>query len=227
MNNDIRLHTQTYGEAGVLLVDVVMPTTNLTVLKSERDAQIIKAFKATQSIRKTQIMLNDIWSREVIRRCITKAGLYDGCKRDQEQAKRAITKRARPTRSVAQSLQRKKISVSFPLESMFVKAAVESLEQNGIHFETEVKVNGCSMRADIVGKDWAIEAKVACDSQNLMVGMAQAIVYRRHLGKPYVALLLPDDCQVKEFYFFECRHNGVEVVYLSQLIDWVKNKERC
>lgn len=205
----------------------VMPITELKVLKSERDAQIIESFKATQSIRKTQLMLNSIWSREVIRRCITKAGLYDGCKREREMLERAKNRRCNPSLSLAKKLNRKIVSREFTLESSLVAFASDLLNQAGITHYKEVQVNGCQMRADLVGNHWAVEAKITSESQPILVAMAQAMVYKRHLYKKNVCILLPDDCPVKDFYSSECRHNGVDVVYLSNFIDWAQTKNGC
>lgn len=205
----------------------VMPTKELMVLKSERDARIVECFKQTQSIRKTQRMLDNLWSREVIRRCITKAGLWNRGKREYEQAERAKTRRCKPSKYTAYSLQRKIISREYPIETQLVSHASNLLKQSNIEHKTEVQVNGCQMRADIAGRNWAAEAKVSSESQSVLIAMAQAMVYRRHLGLMHVCVLLPDDCHLRPFYESECRYNGVEVVYLKDFVEWVKSHQGC
>lgn len=205
----------------------VMPTNELLVLKSERDARIVECFKQTQSIRKTQLMLDNLWSREVIRRCITKAGLYDRCKRELQQLQHANNRRCRPSTKLEYRLQRKILSKDYPIESHLVAHASKLLKEAGIQHRTEVQVNGCQMRADMAGDGWAAEAKITSESQPVLIAMAQAMVYRRHLDSKHVCILLPDDCPVKPFYESECRHNGVEIVHLSRFIEWVKSHQEC
>jgi hypothetical protein len=100
------------------------------------------------------------------------------------------------------------------------------LDVYGITHEAEVKLNGCGMRADFVGSNWAIETKKECTSQGLMVAMAQCLTYRRHLGKKYACILIPDDLEPGQFYVSECMSYGIPIIKLNDLIWWVRIVEQ-
>jgi hypothetical protein len=90
-----------------------------------------------------------------------------------------------------------------------------------IHFEREARIEGCQMRADFVGTNWAIETKKDCKSQSMLTAMAQCLVYRKHLNKPFVCTLLPDDIDPGSFYVSELLSYGIPIIKMSQLIWWV------
>jgi hypothetical protein len=185
--------------------------------RSERDAAIVEQFKQTKSIMKTCRAFNSVYSREIVRKAITKAGLYSRCKRDAEAIARADKTTSK--RCYADRCQSKTHRVELKMQN--------EIENNfmafGINFKRELIVPGCQMRADFCGDNWAIETKVKCDSQTIMVGMAQCMVYRKHLNKQKVCLVIPDDIEPRDFYKRECESNGVAVVKLSNLIWWINS----
>jgi hypothetical protein len=185
--------------------------------RNQRDAGIVEQFKQTKSIMKTCRAFNSVYSREIVRRAITKAGLYSRCKRDAEAIKRAekrINRRCYADRHKSKT-HRVELKMQGEMEKNFMAF--------GINFKREMLVPGCQMRADFCGDNWAIETKVNCDSQSMMVGMAQCMVYRKHLNKQNVCLIIPDDIDPRDFYKSECEANGVAVVKLSNLIWWINS----
>ena len=55
----------------------------------------------------------------------------------------------------------------------------------------------------------------------MLTAMAQCQVYRKHLNKRHVCILLPDDLEPASFYVSECLSHGIPVIKMSQLIWWV------
>jgi hypothetical protein len=185
--------------------------------RSERDAAIVEQFKQTKSIMKTCRAFNSVYSREIVRKAITKAGLYSKCKRDAEAIERAYKTTSK--RCYADRSQSKTHRVELKMQNEIEN----NLMAFGINFKRELLVPGCQMRADFCGDNWAIETKVKCDSQTIMVGMAQCMVYRKHLNKKNVCLIIPDDIEPRDFYKKECESNGVAVLKLSNLIWWINS----
>ena len=188
-------------------------------LKAERDAAIVEQFKQTKSIFKTREALGFTYSRDVVRKAITKAGVYDRCKREM-----ALVKKAKRRKNSQGYFDRCK-SHTHPVEVKLQLELAEALNRNLIWNEREKQVPGCQMRADLIGKTWAVETKVNCGSQSLMVAMAQALIYRRHLQKPKVCVVIPDDIEPAEFYRAELLAHDVPILKASQFIDWVKTVE--
>jgi hypothetical protein len=185
--------------------------------RSERDAAIVEQFKQTKSIMKTCRAFNSVYSRDIVRKAITKAGLYSKCKRDAEAIERAYKTTSK--RCYADRSQSKTHRVELKMQNEIEN----NLMAFGINFKRELLVPGCQMRADFCGDNWAIETKVKCDSQTIMVGMAQCMVYRKHLNKKNVCLIIPDDIEPRDFYKKECESNGVAVLKLSNLIWWINS----
>jgi hypothetical protein len=183
--------------------------------KAKRDAVIVEAYLRCGTIHSTRQALGFTQSREVVRKAISKAGVYDKCKRDQRLIARAKAKIIKP------SSNHEKITKEYRSELEMQKYVSQLLLENGITFESEKQVNGCGMRADFTGSNWAIETKKECTSQGMMVGMAQCLVYRRHLNKRFTCILLPDDLEPAAFYVSECLSHGIPVINMSQLIWWV------
>lgn len=188
-------------------------------LKAERDAAIVEGFKQTKSIYLTRKLLGFAYSREIVRKAITKAGLYDKCKRETEAIKQAFIRRR------THKYDERTKSRTHPVEVKLQLELAEALTENSIWFEREKQVPGCQMRADLIGKTWAVETKVYCCSQSLMVAMSQAFIYRRHLLKPKVCVVIPDDIEPAEFYRAELLAHDVPILKASQFIDWVKTVE--
>jgi hypothetical protein len=183
--------------------------------RAKRDAQIVEAYKRCGTIHETRRVFDFTYSREVIRKAISKAGIYDKCQRDQRLIARAKAKTIKP------SSNHEKVSKEYRSELEMQKQASRLLSENGIKHKSEVKVGGCGMRADFTGHNWAIETKKQCTSQGIMVGMAQCLVYRKHLNKRHVCILLPDDLEPASFYVSECLSYGIPIIKMSQLVWWV------
>jgi peroxiredoxin family protein len=187
--------------------------------KAYRDAKIVEAYLACGTIHSTVMAFNHIYSREVVRTAIANAGIYDKCKRNNHLIEKAKSRKIKPLSN------HDKVSKIYRSELEMQKHASSLLETEGINHEAEVKLNGCSMRADFVGSNWAIETKKECTSQGIMVGMAQCLTYRKHLGKRYVCILLPDDLEPGQFYVSECMSYGIPIIKLKDLIWWVRTVE--
>jgi hypothetical protein len=185
--------------------------------REARNAVIVEQFKQTKSIFKTREALGFVYSRDVVRKAITNAGVYSKCKRDSELMRRAETKKDKI------GYIDRSYSKTHCIELKMQIEIEGNLKAFGINFEREKQVPGCQMRADFCGDDWAIETKVNCGSQSMMVGMAQCIVYRKHLNKRNVCLVIPDDIHPRDFYKRECESNGVTVLKLSNLIWWINS----
>lgn len=194
-------------------------TRELAALKkrenAERDKAIVEAYARFRTIHETCKSFDFMYSREVVRRAISKAGVYDKCRRDQALIERAKARTVQPFTSIDA------VSKDYRSELEMQKHISEELRANGIAFESEVKVAGCGMRADFAGRNWAIETKKECTSQGLMTGMAQCLVYRKHLNKRFVCILLPDDINPGSFYVSECLSYGIPIIKMSQLVWWV------
>ena len=188
-------------------------------LKAERDAAIVEGFKQTKSIYLTRKLLGFAYSREIVRLAISKAGIYDKGKRELALAKSAV-RRANRKGYLSRCL-----SITHPVEVKLQLELAEALTANSLWFEREKQVPGCQMRADLIGKTWAVETKVNCCAQSLMTAMAQAFIYRRHLLKPKVCVVIPDDIEPAEFYRAELLAHDVPILKASQFIEWVKTVE--
>ena len=183
--------------------------------KAKRDATIVEAYMRAGTIHDTRKAMDFAHSREVIRKAIGKAGVYDKCKRDQVIMKRMESRKFTCKTSIYQT------SKEFKTEMKMQYQIADQLKAAGINFEREVQIDGCQMRADFVGSNWAIETKKECSSQGMLTAMAQCLVYRKHLNKPFVCTLLPDDVEPGSFYVSELLSYGIPVIKMSQLVWWV------
>lgn len=188
--------------------------------KSKRNSAIVDAYARCGTIHETRRNFGFIYSREVIRSAISKAGVYDKCKRDNLLIERA------KTRIVTKTTNHLQVSERYRSELEMQKHISKLLDTYGITHEAEVKLKGCGMRADFVGSNWAIETKKACTSQDLMVALAQCLTYRRHLEKKYVCILIPDDLEPGQFYTSESMSYGIPIIKLNDLIWWVRTVEQ-
>jgi hypothetical protein len=183
--------------------------------KAKRDAAIVEAYLSCGTINDTRKFFDFMHSREVVRRAISKAGVYDKCKRDQVLIKRMESRQIKPQQNIYQR------SKQFKTEMRMQYQIADDLTKSCIPFEREVQIEGCQMRADFAGSNWAIETKKDCTSQCILTAMAQCLVYRKHLNKRYVCILLPDDIDPGSFYVSECLSHGIPVIKMSQLIWWI------
>ena len=187
--------------------------------KAKRDAAIVEAYQRCRTIHDTRKVFDFTHSREVIRTAIANAGIYDKCKRNNHLIEQAKTRKLKPKSN------HDKVSKRYRSELEMQKDVSSLLEAQGIKHQAEVSLNGCQMRADFVGSNWAIETKKACSSQCIMVGMAQCLTYRKHLGKRHVCILIPDDIEPGQFYVSECMSYGIPIIKFSDLIWWVRSVE--
>jgi len=187
--------------------------------KAKRDAAIVEAYLRCRTIHGACQAFDFAYSRDIIRKAITKAGIYDKCKRD----RLLIAKfKASPNKTTWDD---RKYSRSHGSELQMQLEAEKMLKDANImhprHILREAQVPGCQMRADLVGYNWAIETKRECSSQGMLTAMAQCLVYRKHLNKRFVCILLPDDIEPSSFYVSECLSYGIPIIKMSQLVWWV------
>jgi hypothetical protein len=187
--------------------------------KAKRDAAIVETYKQVGTIHGTRAALDYAYSRDVVRKAISKAGVYDKCKRDQ-----VLMAKFKPTPSKSKwedctysKTHGSEIQMQVEAEQMLKDACIGYIR----HFQREVQVPGCQMRADLAGYNWAIETKKQCSSQGMLTAMAQCMVYRKHLNKRHVCIMLPDDIEPAAFYVSECLSYGIPVIKMSQLVWWV------
>jgi hypothetical protein len=183
--------------------------------KAKRDAAIVEAYLRCGTIHDTRKSIDFAHSREVVRKAITKAGVYDKCKRDRVVMKRMESRQTTSYKSIYQESREYKTEIRMQYD------IANQLKNAFIHFEREAQIEGCQMRADFVGTNWAIETKKDCKSQSMLTAMAQCLVYRKHLNKRYVCTLLPDDIDPGSFYVSELLSYGIPIIKMSQLIWWV------
>jgi hypothetical protein len=187
--------------------------------KANRDSSIVEAFKRCGTIHATRAAFDFAYSREVVRKAISKAGVYDKGKRDQVLIAKFKTNPRKSTWSD------RMYSRSHGSELQMQTEAEQMLKDSGVqhqrHIQREVQVPGCQMRADLAGYNWAIETKKECSSQGMLTAMAQCLVYRKHLNKRHVCIMLPDDIEPAAFYVSECLSYGIPVIKMSQLVWWV------
>ena len=187
--------------------------------KAKRDAVIVETYLRCGTIHSTRKALDFTHSREVVRRAISKAGVYDKCKRDQL----LIAKFKATPKKVkwADRSYSKTHGSELEMQTLAEKMLKDACVAYPRHIQRELQVPGCQMRADLVGFNWAIETKKECSSQGMLTAMAQCLVYRKHLDKRHVCILLPDDLEPASFYVSECLSYGIPVIKMSQLIWWV------
>jgi hypothetical protein len=187
--------------------------------KAKRDAAIVEAYLRCGTIHGTRAAFDFMHSRCVVRKVIAKAGVYDKCKRERMLIKKfkASPKKVKWADRSFSKTHGSELQMQTQAEQMLKDACVAYPR----HIEREVRVPGCQMRADLVGFNWAIETKRECTSQGMLMAMAQCLVYRKHLNKRHVCILLPDDLEPASFYVSECLSYGIPVIKMSQLIWWV------
>ena len=187
--------------------------------KAKRDAVIVETYLRCGTIHGTRQALDFTHSREVVRKAISKAGVYDKGKRDQMLIAKFKTspKRSKWDHRTYSKTHGSELQMQTEAEQMLKEACI----QHPRHVQREVQVPGCQMRADLAGYNWAIETKKECTSQGMLTAMAQCLVYRKHLNKRYVCIMLPDDLEPAAFYVSECLSYGIPVIKMSQLVWWV------
>ena len=186
---------------------------------TKRNAAIVEAYLRCGTIHDTRKFFNFAHSRVVVRKAISKAGVYDKCKRDNALIAKfkANPKKAQWSIRSYSRTHGSELQMQTEAEQMLKDSAV----QHQRHIQREVQVPGCQMRADLAGYNWAIETKKECTSQGMLTAMAQCQVYRKHLNKRHVCILLPDDLEPAAFYVSECLSYGIPVIKMSQLVWWV------
>jgi hypothetical protein len=185
----------------------------------KRDATIVEEYLRCGTIHATRKAFDFTHSREVVRKAISKAGVYDKCKRDQVLIAKfkATPQKVKWADRTYSKTHGSELQMQTEAEQMLKKSSI----QHQRHIQREVQVPGCQMRADLAGYNWAIETKKECSSQGMLTAMAQCQVYRKHLNKRFVCILLPDDLEPAAFYVSECLSYGIPVIKMSQLVWWV------
>jgi hypothetical protein len=179
-----------------------------------RDASIIETFKANPTLAKTVNALNNSVSVDVVRRVVTRAGLWDATKRETAQIERS--KHVDYTRSAYN-----RTSKLYPNETQFQKELGLIIGGLGIAFEDEVQVPGFQGRADFVGADFVIEAKNTVGNDDICRGLGQCIVYRDCFPGKRVALVYPDDLHHRESFSSIFANNGLSIMPVSHLAKWL------
>lgn len=187
--------------------------------KAKRDVLIVDSYKLHGTITGTCKSFNYAYSRDTVRKALSKAGVYDKTVREKK-----LIARFRPSPHKSKWDDRT-YSKTYGSELEMQTQAEQMLKDACIQYPRyvlrEVQVPGCQMRADLAGYNWAIETKKECSSQGMLTAMAQCLVYRRHLNKRHVCILLPDDLEPADFYVSECLSYGIPVIKMSQLVWWV------
>ena len=201
------------NETNILHLD---PAT-LLKLRDTRNAEIAEAFKQTKSIHKTREFFNFIYSRDVVRSAISKAGIYNSCVRDNLMIQRSRNKVKK------QTYINRAYSKQFPLEIELQKSIRKLFNKNRIYYKAEFQIPGSQMRADFKGKNWVIETKVNTTSQSMLLGISQCLIYSNKLKKEHKMLVLPDDIKTTEFFKKEYISNNIKIVHFSDLLNWIKD----
>jgi len=179
-----------------------------------RDQVILEAFKKHKTPTATVKSLDGMFSREIIRRVATRAGLWDLTLRDKLVRQRAINRdplRAKYYRS----------SKQFITEMDFQSHIADLLKQLGIEFQAEVQVPGFQSRADFVGNDFVIEAKNTVASDELCRGLGQALIYRHSFKGKRVAIVYPEDLEHNLKYNSVFADNGISIIPYNFLAKWL------
>ena len=187
----------------------------LTKLKAERNAKIAEAFKQTNSIHKTRALFNFVYSRDVVRKAISQAGLYSKCIREKmiiEKSKNHVK-----TKKYDDRTKSKKYKIELELQ----QAIEQTLTHNFIKFYAEAIIPGTKMRADFIGTNWLIETKIHMDSQSLLTAITQCEIYARELDKEFKALVIPDDIYPTVFFKREYNKRGIRIIKFKNLIKWI------
>jgi len=198
------------------LNQVTLSTAALKKLKDQRDQEIVDIFKQTQSIAETRKILNNAYTRDVVRLAIFKAGIYDKSTRlkiTSEKAKNKVYKKDYNTRFYSRE---------FKLEVELQKSIENLLTKHQLYYNAEHQIPGSQMRADFTGNNWIIETKVNTDSQSMLTGISQCLIYSKKLNKSNKALVIPDDIEVTNFFKTEYQYRHIKIIRYSKLIKWLK-----
>jgi hypothetical protein len=198
------------------LNQVTLSTAALKKLKDQRDQEIVDIFKQTQSIAETRKILNNAYTRDVVRLAIFKAGIYDKNTRlkiTSEKAKNKVYKKDYNTRFYSRE---------FKLEVELQKSIENLLTKHQIFYKSEHQIPGSQMRADFTGNNWIIETKVNTDSQSMLTGISQCLIYSKKLNKSNKALVIPDDIEATNFFKTEYQYRHIKIIRYSKLIKWLK-----
>ena len=179
-----------------------------------RDQAILEAFKIHHSPTETKKALGGIYSREVIRRVATRAGLWNGSKRELRARMRALD-------LDDEKRLYKRSSRDFRTELDFQNHISEILNANHIPFMTEKQVPGFQSRADFVGLDFVIEAKNTVASDELCRGLGQAMIYRKGFPNKKIAIVYPSDLSPRINYAELFIENDITLIGHEELLEWL------
>lgn len=187
----------------------------LKKLKAQRDHEIVEIFKQTQSISETRKKLNNAYTRDVVRLAIFKAGIYDKNTRlkiESEKAQKRVYKK---------DYNKRVYSRQFKLEIQLQESIRNLLTENNVYHNSEHQIPGSQMRADFTGNNWIIETKVNTDSQSLLTGISQCLIYSKKLNKLNKALVIPDDIYATAFFKKEYQYRHIKIIRYSKLLNWL------
>jgi hypothetical protein len=180
----------------------------------QRDASIIEAFKSNPTPTATVKAMGNLYSREVVRRVATRAGLWNATVRESGRISRLkAIKRSNDFFNRTSRL--------YLAETDFQVFLADSLRELGVSFEAEVQVPGFQGRADFVGEDFVIEAKNTVCNDDICRGLGQCIVYRACFTGKRVALVYPDDIDHRHSFSSIFANNGISIMPVSHLAKWL------
>jgi hypothetical protein len=198
------------------LNQVTLSSQTLKLLKARRDQEIVNVFKETKSIAETRKRFNNLYSRDVVRLAIFKAGIYDKNTRLKIEIEKANNRKSKRT------YEQRAYSRRFNIEIELQNAVKNELTKHNIYFNAEYQIPGSQMRADFIGNNWLIETKVHTDSQSMLVCISQCMIYAEKLNLKNKALLIPDDIDPTDFFVKEFKNYNIKLLKFSQLVKWLK-----
>ena len=198
------------------LNQVTLSSQTLKLLKARRDQEIVDVFKETKSIAETRKRFNNLYSRDVVRLAIFKAGIYDKNARLKIEIEKANNRKSKRT------YEQRAYSRRFNIEIELQNAVKNELTKHNIYFNAEYQIPGSQMRADFIGNNWLIETKVHTDSQSMLVCISQCMIYAKKLNLNNKALLIPDDIDPTDFFVKEFKNYNIKLLKFSKLVKWLK-----
>ena len=179
-----------------------------------RDAVILDAFKKHPTPTEAKKALGGIYSREVIRRVATRAGLWNATKRES-----SVRMRALDLDDEARKYRRS--STEFLTELDFQNHLADLLRSHDIPFMTEKQVPGFQSRADFVGFEFVIEAKNTVASDELCRALGQSIIYRKGFPNKKIAIVYPSDLAPRLNYCEVFSENNISLIGHLDLLEWL------
>lgn len=188
-------------------------TTQILVKNTDRDTIISNAFLKFKTIAKTEQALKNKYSNYTIYDVVTNSDVF---KKLQNTDKKNNHKKRRHLIS----------SKVYDLEKEMQTEIEKLLTNFFVTFRSEANIPGSQMRADFIGKEWLLEVKVNSDSQSMLTAISQCLVYANILNKKHKAIVIPDDVKPLRLFKLQCKKLGINIIHISEVINWVQNNDR-